>query len=422
MKALEGEHAHAPFTRQTLADYGPFFQETGKLVNCSIGEPFMMKSLDGILDAFGEQGKTVEMSTNGQILTDRNIEKLLGRDIHLYVSLDAATPETYERLRNTRFLRILDNLRRLVAAKRGRGGLPFLYLVFMPMRVNAHELGAFVRLSAEIGADQLILRPLDPGEGIGLRWDRGGYRFDYQRENLSFQELMRLSGKAHELCRHLGVPLSSQLDFGGQTEQRFRELFDQGVREAREEIGGDGGEGDEEGEEADGTDDVGGDEVGEEVPPHSSLGKKESLGKEKWPICTEPWRSLYVLRRGTLPCCYGGRPIAGPEGFQGAWNGPLLQAIRRDLAAGRFHSYCVRTRSCPIVQKSEAARELGKLSRVYRRVLRVFHRLDRLSGGRLLTAAKGLERLAEHTRSAFIGASAEIELDDGSQGEGDHNP
>jgi hypothetical protein len=70
------------------------------------------------------------------------------------------------------------------------------------------------------------------------------------------------------------------------------------------------------------------------------------------PICTEPWTSLYVLRRGTLPCCYGGPVLAPMASFQEAWNAPLVQDIRRDLRAGKFHSYCFDSPDCPIVRKA----------------------------------------------------------------------
>ena len=129
-----------PFTRETLDEWGDLFDNAANLVNCSIGEPFMMKNFDELLDAFGEQGKSLEMATNGQILTDKNVQKLLGRRVHLYISLDAATPDTYAKLRNDKFDRILVNLRRLIAAKGGRAGLPKVHMVFMPMRVNVHEL------------------------------------------------------------------------------------------------------------------------------------------------------------------------------------------------------------------------------------------------------------------------------------------
>ena len=216
-KAQEQDNVEAPFNLNTLGEYGAFFDNSASLINCSIGEPFMMKDLDGLLDAFGDQNKLVEMVTNGQILTDSNIGKLLGRRIELYVSLDAATAETYAKLRNDTFERILGNLRRLIEAKGGRGGLPRIHLVFMPMKVNMHELEQFVKLCAELDADRFVLRPLNE-IGEELDWTRAGHRFVYSRERLDFEMLVRLSARAAALCRLHDVPFSNQLDFGGEME------------------------------------------------------------------------------------------------------------------------------------------------------------------------------------------------------------
>src|SRR5690606_23330801 len=79
-KTLEGDHVDTPFTVDTLDEWGPFFDNSENLVNCSIGEPFMMKNLDDLLQIFGDSGKALEMATNGQILTDRNIARLVGRN------------------------------------------------------------------------------------------------------------------------------------------------------------------------------------------------------------------------------------------------------------------------------------------------------------------------------------------------------
>src|SRR5262245_26609017 len=228
-KALEGPNVDVPFSTATLEHYDAFFEDAQELVNCSIGEPFMMKNVDELLDAFGSRGKVLELTTNGQILTDVNIAKLLGRNVHLYISLDAATPETYAKLRNPTFTRLLDNVRRLVEAKGGRGKLPLVYLVFMPMKANAHEVDTFVDLAAELGADRLVLRPLNDSEGVELNWDRAGYRFEYQKELLPFPELVRISGRVAELCRRHGLELSDQLDFGGALQAQFAEEFEQGV-------------------------------------------------------------------------------------------------------------------------------------------------------------------------------------------------
>jgi pyruvate-formate lyase-activating enzyme len=370
-KALEGENVEAPFTRETLRDLGEFFERPGELVNCSIGEPFMMKDFDGLLDEFGDRGKVLELTTNGQILTDRNIEKLLGRNIHLYVSLDAATAGTYAKLRNDKFERILVNLRRLVAAKGGRGALPLVYLVFMPMRVNVHEAEAFVDLCAEIEVDRLVLRPLNYSDDIELDWEREGYHFRYRDELLPFPELVRVSARMAELCAARGVNLSDQMDFGGS----LRELFPESFREVPVSKKGDGNGWAAEAVEARPAPPV--------EPRAAAVAAAEpapSLGGGRL-ACEEPWKSLYILRRGVFPCCYGGEPIAPMNGYREAWNSPLMRAIRGELAAGRFHEYCLKSSSCPIVRKAEQSRGIAAHDSRYLRVRRLWHRLDRTLGG-----------------------------------------
>jgi len=370
-KALEGENVEAPFTRETLRELGEFFERPGELVNCSIGEPFMMKDFDGLLDEFGDRGKVLELTTNGQILTDRNIEKLLGRSIHLYVSLDAATAGTYAKLRNDKFERILVNLRRLVAAKGGQGGLPLVYLVFMPMRVNVHEAETFVDLCAAIGVDRLVLRPLNYSDDIELDWERDGYHFRYRDELLPFPELVRVSARVAELCAARGVNLSDQMDFGGS----LRELFPDSFREVRGSGKDDGGE-------------QAAPPLGTRTAPPIESGATPAAAAEPVPslgggtlACEEPWKSLYILRRGVFPCCYGGEPIAPMNGYREAWNSPLMRAIRGELAAGRFHEYCLKSSSCPIVRKAEQGRGLAPHDSRYLRVRRLWHRLDRTWGG-----------------------------------------
>ena len=358
-KALEKDNVEAPFNLDTLGDYGPFFDNAGSLVNCSIGEPFMMKDFDALLDAFEDGNKQVAITTNGQILTDRNIGRLLGRRIELYVSLDAATAGTYARLRNDTFDRILGNLRRLIAAKGGRGGLPRIVLVFIPMKVNMHELEQFVDLCAELDADRFVLRPLE--EIVSeLDWTRAGHRFVYSEQRLDFETLVRLSARAAALCRRRGVPFSNQLDFGGGMERLFRQAFEEALQEesgssrtitvhsaAQSPRGGPPEP-----------------ERSPEPEPSPPLAMEaetaasdddETLGEGRTPACLEPWKSLYVLRRGVFPCCYGSRPLATMGEYRDTWNAPLLQDIRRHLARGEFHTYCLSSYSCPIVRKNTHA-------------------------------------------------------------------
>jgi hypothetical protein len=89
-----------------------------------------------------------------------------------------------------------------------------------------------------------------------------------------------------------------------------------------------------------------------------------SLGGERLPACSEPWKSLYILRRGVLPCCYGAKPVAKMDAYRETWNSPDVQAIRASLLEGRFHDYCLRSPTCPIVRKSDAAGTLPRSQRL----------------------------------------------------------
>lgn len=383
-KEEEAENVDRPFTADTLREWGPFFDHAGKLVNCSIGEPFMMKPIDDILDLLGDRGKTLEMSTNGQILTDRNIEKLLGRYIHLYISLDAATLETYRKLRNDTFEKILGNLRRLLQARKGHGGLPKVFLVFMPMKVNVHELDDFVRLTAELGADKLILRPLNTAPGNNLDWERGGYHFRYDDEILPFGELVHVSGRARELCRRHGVDLSDQLDFGGAMEQMFQDEYREGEREATTALSA--------AASAPAPDPT---PPAPAEPPATTPEidvPNPSLGFEQWPDCTEPWRDLYILRRGIRPCCYGGASLGGIEDYAKAWNSPTVQGIREHLSRGSFHDYCLLSPACPIVRKSEHAHTLPARHKRLWMMWRAWQKLNAWTGGIPRRALRRLRR------------------------------
>jgi MoaA/NifB/PqqE/SkfB family radical SAM enzyme len=375
-KALEGTFVDAPFTPDTLREWGPFFDNSVNLVNCSIGEPFMMKEFDDLLDAFGDGGKVLEMTTNGQILTDRNIQKLLGRPIDLYVSLDAGTAATYARVRNDRFDAIIQNLERLIAAKGGPGHYPRVHLVFMPMRVNVHELEDFVRICATLRVDRFVLRPLNDSPSVALDWTRAGYRFEYQKELLPFDELVRVSGRAAELCRVHGVHLADQMDFGGAMGPQFDRWFEEGRRSVTAAADPEGPDAAVRSDRPAATD---------ASPPQAAAPADEpgppSLGGERKPACTEPWKSLYILRRGVFPCCYGGAPIAPMDQYREAWNGPLVRDIRSSLAEGRFHDYCLHSDACPIVRKSVESGALPRRQRARVRIRRWWAHFDRASHG-----------------------------------------
>lgn len=88
----------------------------------------------------------------------------------------------------------------------------------------------------------------------------------------------------------------------------------------------------------------------------SPRGSRDGASSAVTPLCREPWESFYILRRGILPCCFGGEVIGPMADYAKAWNGPQMQEIRSYLARGELSPYCLRSPGCPIVQRVRAGR------------------------------------------------------------------
>ncbi len=214
MKKEEGEFANAPFDEKTLEGYGPFFRSARQLTNCSIGEPLLHPRIAEILEFIGRKRKFLEISTNGQAFTTRTIKALAGKNIVLYVSLDAATKETYAKIRNDRWDSIIPNLILLSEERKRHNNLPKLYMVFMPMKVNKDDLEEYFKLCQKIEADALVLRPLFYIENPKIEVDRGGYHFDYKKEFLSEEEINEVFHRCDEFSEKYGIPVANQFNFG----------------------------------------------------------------------------------------------------------------------------------------------------------------------------------------------------------------
>jgi MoaA/NifB/PqqE/SkfB family radical SAM enzyme len=164
----------------------------------------------------------MEISTNGQEFTERTIRARVGKPVFLYISLVAATKETYAKIRNDRWESILPKLVLLGEERKKKGNLPKIHMVFMPMRVNRYDLEEYFRLCQKIGADALILRPLLVLNKPKIEHERGGYVFDYKNELLSREELEEIFEKCTIYSEKYGVPVANQFSFGMHDEEQFK--------------------------------------------------------------------------------------------------------------------------------------------------------------------------------------------------------
>ncbi|MEE9127217.1 MAG: radical SAM protein, partial [Planctomycetota bacterium] len=212
-KELEGDLVDAVVDADVLEGYGPFFRNARHLVNCSIGEPLMHPGLKGVLESFDRNNKLVEIATNGQVLSKKQIDALVGKRICLYVSLDAATKKTYSILRNDKWDSVVEHLHELNRVRKQHGNLPRILMVFMPMRANMHEVEDYFRLCRDTEADSLVLRPLNYYDSPGVVIERAGYVFDYKKELLTRPEIDAIIEKCMELSIKYNVPISNQFAY-----------------------------------------------------------------------------------------------------------------------------------------------------------------------------------------------------------------
>lgn len=124
------------------------------------GEPLAHPRILSMIEAARCAGSTVEMITNGILLTEEVRRAITSLGLQrLWVSIDGATPAAYRDVRIGDALpEILENLaalRRLREASPGLG--PRLGLVFVAMRRNVAQLHEVVRLGRAAGMDRLLV-------------------------------------------------------------------------------------------------------------------------------------------------------------------------------------------------------------------------------------------------------------------------
>lgn len=120
--------------------------------NFAGGEPFLAPENHRVWDLIRTHNPTLPITicTNGTVLTDRVQGVLDDLQVDLIVSIDGATAETYERVRQDGdYATVLANLDRLATATVAKG--TSLQINFCLLVQNIHEFGAMLRMAEDRG-------------------------------------------------------------------------------------------------------------------------------------------------------------------------------------------------------------------------------------------------------------------------------
>jgi MoaA/NifB/PqqE/SkfB family radical SAM enzyme len=122
----------------------------------SNGDPFFSKYYRELLfEKFN--GDKLDILTNGLLFTKENWAKLKkeGRKIWLSVSVDAATPETYNKLRGGNFNVLIKNLE-FMSELRNNGEIEGITITFVIQVANFREMKEFVDFGRKINVDNIL--------------------------------------------------------------------------------------------------------------------------------------------------------------------------------------------------------------------------------------------------------------------------
>jgi len=166
---------------------------------CSSGDPFASKIYRDFLFSF-EGAKfprlEINLNTNGVLLTESVFNKMA--NVHgnlgsIYISLDAARPETYAITRKGGdWQKALSNIR-FLAAMRKKGAFKHLQLDFVVQDYNYRELPEFVKLGQELGVDKVYFQRIS-------NW--GTYsKVEYEERNI-MNPTHKLYPHFKDICQH----------------------------------------------------------------------------------------------------------------------------------------------------------------------------------------------------------------------------
>lgn len=134
----------------------------------SNGEPLVHPAIYDMLDyAVKNSGVFVTLTTNGTIMNEKRIEKLLASGLHMVdISIDAFLPETYAGIRRGGKLETTRaNVLKLMEIKRRAGATTRIVVSFVEQPQNTGEMSDFENYWKQQGADFVVIRRLHSAAG-----------------------------------------------------------------------------------------------------------------------------------------------------------------------------------------------------------------------------------------------------------------
>lgn len=286
-----------------LERIAPWFRSALFVAFAGLGEPFLQDDLLDMVDLVHRQGATASIITNATRLDETVADRLCSeKPTILNLSIDAATPEVFEKVRlGARFHEVAANIDRIADTKRRRRStFPILSINMTLMRDTLAEIEGVVDLADRWGASEVVAQTIIYHPETADR--------SQKVSNREAQEALR---RAHSHAERVGVAIR-YLPAG--------EDFQTVARDA---------------------------EAGYDYGPDTAYHHRDkALIGEKRFFCPNLWHQMNIDVFGRMMfCCMADFGFLGdihdtaPERL---WNHPDMVALRRRILRGDMPEDCLR--------------------------------------------------------------------------------
>lgn len=165
----EGRHLDVELNRKLVDEVREHGAGSTQYIRyTSMGEPLIHPHIYDMLDyAVQHSGVFVTLTTNGTILNEPRIEKLLASGLNLVdISIDAYSEKTYSKIRVNGQLQITrNNVLKLIEMRKRAGAPTRIAVSFVEQAENKDEAAEFEAFWKEHGADSVVIRRLHSAAG-----------------------------------------------------------------------------------------------------------------------------------------------------------------------------------------------------------------------------------------------------------------
>jgi MoaA/NifB/PqqE/SkfB family radical SAM enzyme len=179
------------------------FRHVNSIHLVGMGEPTLNPEFGNIAKTLAEYGLPLDLTTNGSCLDSEQVLSSCALFRNINVSLDAATGETYHRVRGVAFQSVIDNIGLLIRRKPECPANMTVRLSFIANSQNIQEIGSFIDLAKKLGVDEIYF------ENSNSPW----YPDDVYHEMIRSIALKKngFPGKIVIKKRRMGIPFTNAI-------------------------------------------------------------------------------------------------------------------------------------------------------------------------------------------------------------------